>query len=105
MDKEKLKQSYATQDHNKKSIFLEKVIFCQYADELNFKNYFRIEELEESELFDLISCLYHQDCFLMILEVISEHKERFISHNEITLERLNISEQFISRLKRIGCLS
>ena len=105
MDKEKIMQSYAAQDYDKKNIFLERLIFCQFADEHNFENYFRIKELEESELFGLISFLYHQDCFLMMLEIMNEHTERFISHNEMTLERLNISKQFISRLERIGCLS
>lgn len=101
MDKEKLMQAYVAQDHDKKNIFLEKLIFCQYADEHYFEDYFRIEGLEESELFSLISFLYHQDCFLMILEIMNKYKERFVSHYEVTLDRVIISEKFVSRLERM----
>lgn len=104
MNKKILMQSYVAQDDDKKNIFLENLIFCQYADEHYFENYFRIEELEESELFELISFLYHQDCFLMMSEIMNKHKERFITFGEVTLEQVDISEQFISRLKRMKCL-
>lgn len=81
------------------NILLEKLVFCQFADEHDFANYFRINELEESELFCLIGFLYHQDCFLMMLDIMNRHMERFISHNISLLKEIDISEQFIKRLE------
>lgn len=104
MDKKGLIQQFDALDDDKKNIFLEKLIFCQYADEHYFESFFRIEELEESELFELVSFLYHQNCFLMILEIMNRYKERFITYNEMTFDEVDISEQFISRLERIESL-
>lgn len=105
MDREKLLQWFYAQDYDGKNMFLEKLVFCQFADEHDFENYFRIGELEESELFCLISFLYHQDCFLMMLEIMNEHKHRFISHSVLNLDEPDIPEQLVSRLKRIGCFA
>lgn len=91
-------KKFLSQDEDK-DILLEKLVFCQFADKYDFENYFRIKELEEGELFRLISFLYHQDCFLMLLDIMNRYKERFVSHNTSFLKELDFSEQFISRLE------
>lgn len=105
MDKEELLQKFYDKDRDEKNIFLEKLVFCQFADDHDFENYFRIEELEESELFCLIGFLYHQDCFLMMLEIMNKYKQRFTSHSVLCLDETVFSEQLTSRLEKMGCLS
>ena len=51
MRKEKLLKEFYAQDEIGKEMILEKLIFCHFSDEQNFENYFKIDELEERELF------------------------------------------------------
>ena len=92
MDKKQILQRYFSQTNEDKSILLEKLAFCGFSDEYDFENYFRIDELEESELFCLISALYHQDCFLMMLDIMNRYRERFVLHDESLLKELDFSE-------------
>lgn len=80
---------------------LEKFVFCESSDEKNFENYYRIKELDEGELFCLISFLYHQDCFLMMLDIMNRYKELFVSHDISLLNEIDFSEQFISRFAKL----
>ena len=67
MEKEQILQQLFSQTKEDKDILLEQLVFCKFANEYDFENYFRIGKLKESDLFCLISFLYHQDCFLMML--------------------------------------
>lgn len=107
MEKEQILQRLFSQTKEDKEILLEQLVFCKFADEYDFENYFRIGELKESDLFCLISFLYHQDCFLMMLDIMNRYRDRFVSHDESLLRELDFSEQFISRIARLenvaGC--
>ncbi len=107
MDKKQFLQRLISQTNENKDLLLEKLVFCKFSDEYDFENYFRIGELEESELFCLVSFLYHQDCFLMMLDIMNRYKERFISHDESLLREMDFSKQFISRVAKLegiaGC--
>ena len=100
MDKKQRLQRLFSKSKDKNK-FLEELIFCEYADERDFENYFRIEELEESELFCLISFLYHQDCFLMMMDIMNQYQNRFLSYNESLFDEIDFSEKLISRLERM----
>lgn len=100
MIKEDTLKKFFSQDGDK-SLLLEKMVFAKFANDYEFDNYFRIEELEESELFCLISFLYHQDCFLMLMDIMNRYRERFISHDDSFIEELDFTYQFISRLERL----
>lgn len=102
MDKEEVLREFYIQDKKEKEMMLEKFVFCHFSSEKDFENYFRIDELEEGELFRLISFLYHQDCFLMIMDIISRHKSRFLSHRDSFLGEISFSKRFYSRLERLN---
>ena len=101
MRKEKLLKEFYTQDEIGKEMILEQFVFCHFADEQNFENYFKIDELGERELFCLIGFLYYQDCFFMISDIINRHKDRFLSHRESLIKEIDFSERFYSRLARL----
>lgn len=101
MDKEQILQRLFSQTKEDKDILLEQLVFCKFADEYDFENYFRIGKLRESDLFCLISFLYHQDCFLMMMDIMNRYRDRFVSHDESLLRELDFSEQFISRIARL----
>lgn len=61
MEKEQILQQLFSQTKEDKDILLEQLVFCKFANEYDFENYFRIGKLKESDLFCLISFLYHQD--------------------------------------------
>lgn len=102
MQKEELlKAVYMQQDEIGKEMILEKLIFCHFSDEKSFENYFKIDELEERDLFCLIGFLYHQDCFFMISNIVNRHRGRFLSHRDSLLKEIDFSERFYSRLERL----
>ena len=76
MEKEQILQQLFSQTKEDKDILLEQLVFCKFANEYDFENYFRIGKLKESDLFCLISFLYHQDCFLMMLDIMNRYRDR-----------------------------
>ena len=78
MDKKELRKRYDKLDGMGKALLLEKLAFCKFADHYDFGNYFRIGELKDSELLCLASFLYHHECFLMLMDIMNQYKERFI---------------------------
>ncbi len=104
MDRKKLREIYEEQDGVGKELLLEKVAFCKFADQYDFENYFRIGELKDSELLCLASLLYHQECFLMLLDVMSRYKERFIFADTSILREFEPDDTLMERFSRIGIL-
>ena len=105
MDRKELREIYEEQDGVGKALMLEKMAFCKFADRYEFENYFRIGELKDSELLCLVSLLYHQECFLMLLDVMSRHKERFIFADTSSLREFEPDDTLMERLSRIGILA
>ncbi len=104
MGKEQMLQRLQSLVEEDKSMLLEKLTFCKFADDYDFENYFRIEELNESELLCLISFLHHQDCFFMIRDIMNRYKDKFNLQDESILEELDFSEQFNARLARMDAI-
>lgn len=105
MDKKELQKKYEEQDSTGRELLLEKLAFCKFADRYDFENYFRIDELNDSELLCLASFLYQQDCFLMLLEMLERYKEKFVLADSSLLRELEPDDALMERLSRIGVLS
>ena len=104
MDKKELQKKYEEQDSTGRELLLEKLAFCKFADRYDFENYFRIDELNDSELLCLASFLYQQDCFLMLLEMLERYKEKFVLADSSLLLELEPDDALMERLSRIGVL-
>lgn len=102
MDRKELGETYEEQDRIGKALLLEKLAFCKFADQYDFENYFRIRELKDSELLCLASLLYHQECFLMLHDVMSRYKERFIFADTSILREFELDDTLMERISRIG---
>lgn len=105
MKKEQILQQLFSQSNQEKALLLEKLVFCKLSDKYDFENYFRIGELRDSELLCLISFLYHQDCFLMMLDIMDRYRERFVFYDESLLKELDFSEELIARMERLNSLA
>ena len=105
MDKKELRKRYEEQDGMGKALLLEKLAFCKFADRYDFENYFRIEELKDSELLCLASFLYHHECFLMLLDIMNHYKERFIFSDTSLLREFEPDDILMERLSRVGALA
>ena len=101
MKKEELVRKFYMQKGEEKELFLEKLIFCNFSEERDFENYFKVGELEESELFCLISFLYHEDCFFMMMEILNNYKQHFLSAGVFELEEFDFSEKLLKRWERM----
>lgn len=98
--KEDTIKRFLSQDRER-CLLLEELVFAQFADDYDFDNYFRIEELEESELFCLVSFLYDRDYFLMMLDIMNRYRERFVSHDESFIDEIDFTSRYVSRLERL----
>lgn len=105
MNKKELQKKYEEQDSAGRELLLEKLAFCKFSDRYDFENYFRIEELNDSELLCLASFLYQQDCFLMLMEMLERYKEKFVLADSSLLRELEPDDALMERLSRIGVLS
>ena len=88
-----------------KALLLEKLTFCKFADDFDFENYFRIKELTESELLCLASFFHYHECYLMLLDVMNHHKEKFAFTEDSLLQELEVDDVFMERISRIDALS
>ena len=104
MDKKELRKRYEELDGMGKALLLEKLAFCKFADKYDFENYFRIGELRDRELLCLASCLYHQECFLMLSEMMNRYKERFIFSDTSILREFEPDDTLMERISRIDIL-
>ena len=105
MDKKELKKKYGEQDGMGRELLLEKLAFCKFADRYDFENYFRAGELSDSELLCLTSFLYHQECYLMLMNIMNHNKERFILADSSLLQEFELDDALMERLSRVGVLA
>ena len=105
MDKKELRKRYEELDGMGKALLLEKLAFCKFADKYDFENYFRIGELRDSELLCLASFLYHQECFLMLSDMMNRYKERFIFSDTSLLREFELDNTLMERISRIDILT
>ena len=105
MDKKELRERYEKLDGMGKALLLEKLAFCKFADRYDFENYFRIEELKDSELLCLVSFLYHHDCYLMLMDIMNNYKEKFIFADTSLLREFEPDNTLMERISRIDILT
>ena len=105
MDKKELRERYEKLDGMGKALLLEKLAFCKFADRYDFENYFRAGELSDSELLCLTSFLYHQECYLMLMNIMNHNKERFILADSSLLQEFELDDALMERLSRVGVLA
>ena len=105
MDKKELQKKYGEQDSTGRELLLEKLAFCKFADNYDFENYFKTGELSDSELLCLASFLYHQECYLMLMDMMNRYKERFILADSSQLQEFEPDDALMERLSRIGVLA
>ena len=104
MDKKELRKRYEELDGMGKALLLEKLAFCKFADHYDFENYFRAGELKDSELLCLASFLYHHECFMMLMDIMNQYKERFIFADTSLLREFEPDETFMERMARLDIL-
>ena len=105
MDKKELRERYEKLDGMGKALLLEKLAFCKFADRYDFENYFRIEELKDSELLCLVSFLYHHECYLMLMDIMNKYKEKFIFADTSLLREFEPDNTLMERISRIDILT
>lgn len=91
---------FLSQDEDQ-SLLMEKLVFAYFVDDCDIDRYLNIEHLELKELFKLLTVLYSKGCFLMILDIMSRYRERFIFHDVSVLNEFSDDPRFISRLEML----
>lgn len=104
MNKKDLKNIYKSlEQKEQKILFIEQLILCEYADDYDFNNLFRIEELSESELYALLDFMYHEDCFLTMQRVLNKYKDKLVTLDTSFLDYSdNLRTDFDARYERLS---
>ena len=105
MSKEEMKDRYSTLEEPGREKLLEEMIFCCFADDWDFENYFKISQLTEGELDCLISFLYQQDCFLMLADILNKYPESFSVHSRELLNEIDFSDRLSARFPRLDAFA
>ena len=99
MTKEQLMMKYKLTSDEMKNDFVEWVTICNYMDEQDFNNLFRLVELNEEEFFRIIDFLLKQECFNILFMLMARHMNRFNHEDWGPIQ--NIGENTIMRLNRL----
>ncbi len=100
MSKDDAIKRFLSQDEDQ-SMLLEKLVFAYFADDCDIDSYINIEHLDLKEMFNLLRVLYSKACFLMILDIMSRYRERFIFHDMSVLDEFGADPRFIPRLEKL----
>ncbi|MCI8370848.1 MAG: hypothetical protein HFI75_00340 [Lachnospiraceae bacterium] len=94
-------QMHPDANEEDRQLLSEYMIFCQYADTFDFNNYFRLDELTESELMSIFDFLYHEDCFLMMQNLLNKYNRKLFYFEKSFLETTCIRNDFQDRLDKL----
>lgn len=101
MNKENFNKMNLAQDTQEKLLLSEYMVFCQYADTFDFNNYFRLDELSECELFSIFDFLYHEDCFLMLQNLLNKYNDKLLYSENAGMNDVELRNDFDARLEKL----
>lgn len=99
--KEQLKEMYLKNSDTMKTDFIEWLVVCQYMNDDDFENLFRIEDLTEQEFFCVVEFLYRQECYILLFMLIARHLKRFKKEDIGFLEEISLRDCFAQRIDRL----
>lgn len=105
MTYEKLVEMYEQLSVNafERCLYIEYILFCNFASEIEFNNYFRIEEIEDSEFFKLVDCLYNHNCYNLLYRLLRNNRERIVTNPNINiLKDIDFRSDIDKRMERFA---
>lgn len=87
-------------DEEQKTLFKEYVIFCNYATNEMFDNYFKIDEIEQFDFYCMIEFCFKYDLFNMLYRFLKSNPQRLIMPYEERIEELQLRADFKERFNR-----
>ena len=101
MIRERLKENYQKTSETKRCDFVEWVIICNYMDNEDFHNLFRLEELNEGEFFSIIDFLCKQECYMTLFMIIARHLKWFQNEDISFIEDTELIVDIERRIERL----
>ena len=105
MTYEKFMEMYEQLSTNtfERCLYIEYILFCNFASENEFNNYFRIEEIKDTEFFKLVDFLYNHNCYNLLYRLLRNNRERIISNPDINiLKDVNFRSDIDKRMERFA---
>ena len=99
---EELKKNYEKTEDSLKADFIEWLVICNYMDQIDFENLFRLETLSEAEFFSITDFLWQQECFMTLFMIMAHHMKRFQHEDLNNFEEVDISESTEERIKKLN---
>lgn len=100
MTREQLKINYEHTSNEMKNDFVEWITICNYMDEQDFNNLFKLSEISENDFFRIINFLWKQECFYILFMIIAHHINRFEHKDWVYSDEIN--PWMISRINRLN---
>ena len=90
-----MRRFYDFGDEYDRALYIEYLSFCNYAEEKDFVNYTRAEELTDRE------SLFQCKCYIMLSKFLKKQRERLIHPDASRIERMELREDIQDRFKRL----
>ncbi|MCH5249033.1 MAG: hypothetical protein J1E98_03850 [Lachnospiraceae bacterium] len=105
MTYEKLVEIYEQLSTNtfERCLYIEYILFCNFASENEFNNYFNIEEIKDAEFFKLVDFLHNHNCYNLLYRVLRDNRERIATNPDInTLKDIDFRSDIDKRMERFA---
>ena len=84
-------------------LYIEYILFCNFAPEKEFNNYFNIKEINDSEFFNLVDFLYNQNCYNLLYRILRDNRERITTNPDINaLKNIDFHSGIDKRMERFA---
>ena len=103
MTYEKLVEMYEQLSTNtfERCLYIEYILFCNFASENEFNNYFNIEEIKDAEFFKLVDFLYDHNCYNLLYRLLRDNRERTTKNpDKSVLENIDFHSCIDKRMKK-----
>ena len=84
-------------------LYIEYILFCNFASEKEFNNYFNVKNINDSEFFELIDFLYQHNCYNLLYRLLRDNRERITTNPNINaLKNINLHSSIDKRMERFA---
>lgn len=100
MDKEETKKRYKQLCRTERTFLAEVYEVCNNLNSDVFGNLFKIGDLSERDFFCIVDFLYHNDCFVLLYQMMASYPERFMCLDLLVSRDTEVRDDLEERLER-----
>ncbi|MCM1134932.1 MAG: hypothetical protein NC400_05080 [Clostridium sp.] len=96
-----VKRFYEMGDEFDKALYVEYLAFCNYAEDKDFYNYLRVDDLTRAEFESVMDSLYQQKCYIMLMRLMNGNRERLMRPDASLIMKIDFREDIEKRFEKL----